>query len=309
MKKSAIIAITVVIILIITGLIIFNLIKHYTSDEYQLGKIGYNEKEVSVLLKTDEKTINKALIKYDQDLISLTKQKYFLWKNYNTYKEYITKLDKANKDIDYMDIVTKVNVKSNYEPYTHTKKTNMKKGNAIMVNKYNSLPSKYAPTDIVKVSNWYAYGEANIRTEVYEAYKEMFSAAKDAGYTIIINSGYRTYEYQEKVYNQYKDDKGEEYADSYAARPDYSEHQTGLALDVIAPGTAGKDFENTDHFKWLQKNAYKYGFILRYPKDKEKITGYAYESWHYRYLGKDLAKKVYKSDLTYDEYYAYYLDK
>ena len=112
-----------------------------------------------------------------------------------------------------------------------------------------------------------------------------------------------------KIYDEYKDLKGEEYADEYAARPDYSEHQSGLALDIITYGASGETFDTTDAFKWLQKNAHKYGFILRYPKDKEDITGYAYESWHYRYLGKDLATKVKKSGLTYDEYYAYYLDK
>jgi LAS superfamily LD-carboxypeptidase LdcB len=69
------------------------------------------------------------------------------------------------------------------------------------------------------------------------------------------------------------------------------------------------DFENTDEFKWLQKNAYKYGFILRYPKDKTDITGYDYESWHYRYVGKEVAQKIHELDITFDEYYAYYIDK
>ena len=185
----------------------------------------------------------------------------------------------------------------------------MKKDNAILVNKYYSLPEKYAPTDIVDVSNWYAFAGIKTRQVVLDAFKEMFNAAKEDGHTLIINSGYRTYDAQKKIYDEYKDLKGEEYADEYAARPDYSEHQSGLALDIITYGASGETFDTTDAFKWLQKNAHKYGFILRYPKDKEDITGYAYESWHYRYLGKDLATKVKKSGLTYDEYYAYYLDK
>ncbi len=308
-KKGPIIAVIIVIVIIILAVVSFKLYAHYTSNEYKLGELGYSEKEISTLLKSDDKVLDKALTKYDKDLIPLTKQKYFLWKNYNTYKEYITKQKKETNDIDYKEIVTMVNVNRNYEYYTHTKKTDMKKDNAILVNKYYSLPEKYAPTDIVDVSNWYAFDGIKTRQVVLDAFKEMFNAAKEDGYTLIINSGYRTYDAQKKVYDEYKDLKGEEYADEYAARPDYSEHQSGLALDIITYGASGETFDTTDAFKWLQKNAHKYGFILRYPKDKEDITGYAYESWHYRYLGKDLATKVKKSGLTYDEYYAYYLDK
>lgn len=309
-KKQAIIAliiIIIVIILIITGILLF---KHFTSNEYKLKQIGYNEKEITTLLKADDKVLDKALTSdYDENLIPLTEQKYFLWKNYNTYKKYIKDLAKETNTIDYEDVVTKVNVNRNYDYYTHTKDTDMDQGDAILVNKYYKLPEKYAPDDIVEVSNWYAYGTMSIRSEVYDAFKEMFNAAKEDGITLIINSGYRTYEYQNEVYEQYKDANGEEYADSYAARPDFSEHQTGLALDVITYGTSGEEFENTDAYKWLQEHANEYGFILRYPKGKEDITGYSYESWHYRYLGKKLATKVKNSGLTYDEYYAYYLDK
>ncbi|MFQ8643069.1 MAG: M15 family metallopeptidase [Oscillospiraceae bacterium] len=308
-KKGPIIAVIIVIVIIILAAVSFKLYAHYTSSEYKLGELGYSEKEISTLLKSNDKVLDKALTKYDKDLIPLTKQKYFLWKNYNTYKEYITKQKKETNDIDYKEIVTMVNVNRNYEYYTHTKKTDMKKDNAILVNKYYSLPEKYAPTDIVDVSNWYAFDGIKTRQVVLDAFKEMFNAAKEDGHTLIINSGYRTYDAQKKIYDEYKDLKGEEYADEYAARPDYSEHQSGLALDIITYGASGETFDTTDAFKWLQKNAHKYGFILRYPKDKEDITGYAYESWHYRYLGKDLATKVKKSGLTYDEYYAYYLDK
>lgn len=308
-KKEPIIALIVVVVIIILIIVGINIYKHFTSYEYKLEKIGYSEKEVNTLLKQDKKIIDKALTKYDKDLIPLTKEKYFIWKNYNKYKEYINQKSKETNDIDYKDIVTKVNVKRNYELYTHTEKTNMKKGNAVLVNKYYSLPEKYAPEKIVNVSNQHCYGEIQLNEEAYEAFKVMFNAAKKDDITLIINSGYRTYDYQKTVYDQYKTWYDQEYADNYAARPDFSEHQTGLALDIITYKTSGKDFENTDAFKWLSKNAHKYGFILRYPKDKEDITGYSYESWHYRYLGKDLAAKVKKSGLTYDEYYAYYLDK
>lgn len=309
-KKNAIIGLGAIIILITLIIISICLYKHFTSIEYKLSKIGYNESEINTLLKKDEKTQKQALEnKYNKHLIPLTKEKYFMWKNYNAYNKYIKKVLETTNEINYKDIVTKVNTKTNYDYYTHTQKTNMKKGNSILVNKYFSLPDKYAPTDIVTVSNWYSYGTITIKSEVYEAFKNMFNAAKKENITLIINSGYRTYENQKQVYDYYKNINGEEYADGYAARPDFSEHQTGLSIDVITYGTAGKDFDKTDAFKWLQEHAHEYGFILRYPKGKEEITGYAYESWHYRYLGKDLAQKVKKSGLTYDEYYAYYLDK
>ncbi|MBQ9011305.1 MAG: M15 family metallopeptidase [Bacilli bacterium] len=309
LKKGPIIILIIFIIIIILVIAGIKLYTHYTSNEYKLEKLGYSEKEINILLKKDDKILKKALTKYDEYLIPLTNQKYFLWKNYKTYKEYINKLQKETNNIDYKKVITNVNTKRNYDFYTHTVKTNMDKGNAILVNKYYSLPEAYAPKDIVNVSNQHSYGTVQIKSEVYDAFKEMFNAAKKENITLIINSGYRDYASQEKVYNQYKETKGEEYADSIAARPDFSEHQTGLALDIITYGASGTTFDTTDAFKWLDKNANKYGFILRYPKNQEDITGYSYESWHFRYIGKNLASKVKQSNLTYDEYYAYYIEE
>ena len=101
---------------------------------------------------------------------------------------------------------------------------------------------------------------------------------------------------------------GEDYANTVSAKPGFSEHQTGLAMDILTPGIEMSEFKNTKASDWLKDNGYKYGFILRYPEDKTYITGYAFESWHYRYLSKEIAKKVYNEGITYDEYYAFYLD-
>lgn len=286
-----------------------SLYKHYNSLEYKLGKIGYSEKEILIIAKMDKKYIDYALTnKYDRYLIPLTSQKYFIWKNYDTYKKYMNKEYKGTK-IDYDTVITRVNTKTVYDAYTHTSVTNMDLGYGILVNKYYSLPEKYAPDDIEQMNAVYAYPNNSIRKEVYEAFKEMSKAAKSDGHTLIVNSSYRSYEEQKEIYDNYRDKNGEEYADRYAARPNFSEHQTGLSLDIFSPGYGMKNFENSEAFKWLVENSYKYGFILRYPKDKQAITGYSYEAWHYRYIGKDLAKKVYESKLTFDEYYAYYLEK
>lgn len=307
-KKDAVIKLSIIILVIVLMFAGIKMFKHYTSYEYKLGKVGYSDDEISTLLKLDKKYSDYALKGYDKDLVPLAEQKYFIWKNYKDYVSYIKNTYK-NEKIDYKNTVTKVNTKTNYDAYTHTSVTNMDKGYAILVNKYYSLPENYAPDDITEMSNQYAYPNNSIKAEVYEAFKEMSKKAKESNITLIVNSSYRPYEDQKEIYDDYADNNGKEYADKYAARPSFSEHQTGLALDIFTPGAGMKNFENTDAFKWLADNSYKYGFILRYPKDKEDITKYAYESWHYRYLGKDLATKVYKSGLTFDEYYAYYLDK
>ena len=308
-KKGPIIILICVPFVVILVVFLINLYRYHNSLEYKLGEIGYNENEINIISKMDNNYIDYALKnEYDKYLIPLTSEKYFVWKKYDDYVSYIKKGYKGKK-IDYFDVVLRVNTKTMYDYYTHTSQTNMDLGLGILVNKYYSLPDKYAPDDVVPMSNLYAYPDNSIRSEVYDAFKEMCKAANGDGVTLIVNSSYRDYETQKEIYEDYKDKNGEEYADKYAARPNFSEHQTGLSLDIFSPGYGMKTFENSPAFAWLASNSYKYGFILRYPKDKEGITGYSYEAWHYRYLGKDLATKVFESGLTFDEYYAYYLDK
>ena len=124
--------------------------------------------------------------------------------------------------------------------------------------------------------------------------------AKKEGLTLVANSTFRTYATQEKTYNYYKTNKGSAYADSYAARPGHSEHQTGLAIDISTLNSTSENFEDTPEFNWLIDNAYKYGFILRYPENKEHLTGFDYESWHYRFVGLDVAKKIHEENITFD---------
>jgi len=309
LKKGPVIVLICVPFIIILLVFLINFYNYHNSLEYKLGEIGYSENEILTISKMEDKYQKYALNNvYDKYLIPLTSQKYFVWKKYKEYVSYIKKGYKGKK-IDYNDVIVKVNTKTMYEYYTHTSETNMNLGYGILVNKYYSLPDKYAPDDIVSMSSQYAYPDNSIRGEVYDAFKEMCKAANADGITLIVNSSYRDFESQKEIYEDYKDKNGIEYADKYAARPNFSEHQTGLSLDIFSPGYGMKTFENSKAFEWLSSNSYKYGFILRYPKDKESITGYSYESWHYRYLGKELAKKVYDSSLTFDEYYAYYLDK
>ena len=132
----------------------------------------------------------------------------------------------------------------------------------------------------------------------------MSKDAKEVGLNIIAVSTYRSYFYQQELYNNYVKTMGEKKALLASAKPGHSEHQTGLALDVMGSNGDYNKFENTPEFKWMRHNAYKYGFILRYPKGKEHITGFKYEPWHYRYVGKKIAKEIYENNITLEEYKA-----
>ena len=130
----------------------------------------------------------------------------------------------------------------------------------------------------------------------------MQADAQSIGLNLYISSGFRSYTYQENLYNNYVAQDGKEEADTYSARPGHSEHQTGLAFDL---NTIDDSFAYTEEGKWVQENCQKYGLILRYPKGKETQTGYQYESWHLRYVGKELAQKLYNNGnwITLEEYY------
>lgn len=170
----------------------------------------------------------------------------------------------------------------------------------LIVNKTYSLPENYTP----KNTNYKLQDRCVncLEKEVKEAYNEMKTDANSIGLNIWLASGYRSYSYQNTLYNNYVKRDGKEAADTYSARPGHSEHQTGLAFDL---NSVDDSFANTNEGKWIKDNCHLYGFIIRYPKGKEKITGYKYEPWHLRYVGKELAKKIYNNGewLTLEEYF------
>lgn len=155
----------------------------------------------------------------------------------------------------------------------------------LIANKTYSLPKSYAPGGLTSDAN--------------QAFTKLKSAAANENLNIWNQSGYRSYEDQERIYNNYVQRDGKDEADTYSARPGHSEHQTGLAIDL---NTIDMDFEKTAEFTWVSENCYKYGFIIRYPKGKESVTGYQYEPWHLRYLGVETATAVYNSGLCLEEY-------
>ena len=298
----AIIALIIVIAAIFGGIRYYNLINSYP---YKLEKAGYNEKEITTITKKlKENEIDQLLeMKYNKLYDDFINEKYFMFKHLKTYVDYYTE----DSDQTITHAVAMVNVGANKDHYTDVKKTDTSKDELILVNKYNQLPKDYAPEDLTDISVQYCYGDNEVSNEVYQKYISMYNAAKEEDLYLIITSAFRDYEFQDQLWNQYAKSQGEEWADSVAARAGHSEHQTGLTLDIVTYNSHMNDFENTDEFKWLQKHAHEYGFIMRYPKDKEDITGYDYESWHYRYVGVETATKIHELGITYDEYYAYYL--
>lgn len=299
--------IIIIIALLIGGTIgIKKYIDYRNSNEFKLKEIGYNEEEIKDITKLKNDQIKILLKKkYNRLNIKFIRQKYFIIDNLERYIKYYNN----HKDDKISHIVSMVNVSADYDYYDKDiiKKTDTSKKELMLVNKFNYLDENYAPDDIVKVSIQFSYGENEIKKEVYEKFRKMYNDAKKEDLTLIITSSYRDYNFQKKLWDSYANQKGDEWADSVSARAGYSEHQTGYTLDIVTYNANMSNFETTDEFKWLQANAYKYGFILRYPKDKEDITGYSYESWHYRYVGEETAKKIKELDITFDEYYAYFI--
>ena len=305
-KKGPIKFIVFVILFLVIGLSITKYIEYRNSYKFKFKKLGYNEEQIKKLETLTIKSKDYILtLKKNNYIVKLIDQKYFIEKNLKKYLDY----KKVGKK-DIKDTIAIVNVGSDNDWYTKTKKSKVELKELMLTNKYYHLDKSYNSDNMVKISNTYSYGNDQMLTsDTFEAFKEMWASAKAEGLTLIINSSYRSYEDQESVYEYYKATKGEEEADLIAAHPGFSEHQTGMAIDIQTYKSTGKTFENFDEFKWLEKNAYKYGFILRYPKDKEYLTGYEYESWHWRYVGKKAAKYIQENKITFDEYYAYFIEK
>lgn len=306
--KRRLIIFLFIIIISIVGIKSYKTYKYHQTYEYKLLEKNYTKEETDLLLeKLDKTRIEKLLTtEKNEKLINILNEKYFLIKNLDKYIAYSDK----NPEISLTEVIALVNVHRDQDYYENMEVADTSKGNTMLVNKYNALSKDYEVEDLKTISKTYSYGDnKKLNKEAYDAFISLADDAKKEGYTILIVSSYRTYQDQEDVWKDYKASFGTKKADAYAARAGSSEHETGLAIDVADYNDKNDKFEATESFKWMQTNAHKYGYILRYPKGKENITGYSYEAWHYRYVGIDTATKVYNEGITYDEYYEYYLKK
>lgn len=191
------------------------------------------------------------------------------------------------------------------EPYENTVTVSDLNSIYILVNKYSGLPEDYEPSDLVEVDSSGENENVHMRKVAAEAFEKMIAAAKKEGFILNACSAYRSYAYQVDLFDTGAANYGQDYADRYWTRPGYSEHQSGLSVDIRMDNDCSDldAVRNNPHYGWLLKNMHKYGFILRYPDDKEDKTKIAPESWHLRYVGKTLATYLYKNNLTLDEYY------
>ncbi|MEW8971867.1 MAG: M15 family metallopeptidase [Mesobacillus sp.] len=180
-----------------------------------------------------------------------------------------------------------------------------------LVNKIFGLPDNYIPGDLVRPNVPFSFGDAKLekslmRQEAATALEKMFAGARNDGIELAAVSGYRSYGRQETLFNAEVNKVGEEKALQAVARPGSSEHQTGLTMDISSKTNnfnLNEQFGKTKEGVWLAHNAHKYGFILRYPRGKEDLTGYMYEPWHFRYVGIKAATEIYENEWTLEEYF------
>lgn len=210
-----------------------------------------------------------------------------------------------NDNVENKDIVTRVNLNLDKPFYTDTKRIEKQDDMYALVNKYNYVDINYVPSNLKSLFNNSSIKMVDVAAD---AYKEFVEAAKKDGITLVGTTSYRSGSFQKQLYDSYVAKDGVEKADTYSARPGYSEHQLGYSVDLNDPNYKEKRISPSD-YEWIKNNCYKYGFIIRFPENKENITGYQHENWHLRYVGKDVAKKINDLNITFDEYYDLYIAK
>ena len=252
----------------------------------------YDDFDINTLITL----VNKDLLS-NESVIDILKDPYFIYDNLNDYLDYQDEFKEVRLLVEY------VNAKCHLTAYEDYEEADLSKGIQVLVNKYYYL-GDYEP-ETVTIDPRYGFS-GQLVPEAYEAFVKMFNDAQAQGIYFFINSPYRSFASQTRIYNSYLANDPQWLVDTYSARPGFSEHQLGLALDILSNGYDFGTFYASSAAAWLKDNAYKYGFILRYPADKVDITGYKYEPWHYRYVG-DIAEDVYQKGITYDEYYAKYI--
>lgn len=275
--------------------------------DYKLLSAGYSEEEVKVI--KDKFSNDKIDIllkeKYDKNVVSFIKEKYFIYNNLSKYMEY----KKKNKNDTYTHVVSIINTEADVEWLDNEKETDTSKGNLMLVNRLYGLSKDYEPEDIIDVPVSISYSGVKISKSILENIEELIEAGKEAGYTFVLSDGYRSYEAQKKMFESYKNSYGYEEADRNVARPGHSEYQTGISFQIVPYNKVFDKPRESTEYLWLKDNAYKYGFIFRYPEDKKDITLFDSYTWRLRYVGTDAASIIKNEKICFEEYYAYFVDK
>lgn len=286
---------------------------NFINNINKLLDLGYKNKDINTFYEKVPKSIDVITSnKYDKNIINYISLDYFKEENLDRYIKYDFIDTKSVYDTtilkekyNYEDTVTFVNAYLDKDYYSNDIPLSKEEASKldVIVNKYYKLDKDYEPEDLTIINSKFASGTQKLRKEAADKFEEMASDMLKENLKIYAGSTYRSYSYQEGLYNRYVKKDGFKEAETYSARAGYSEHQLGLAVDIVN-GKWNYLSEGDKEYTWLINNSYKYGFILRYPHESEYITGYVFEDWHFRYLGIELATKVHESKLTYDEYIA-----
>ena len=277
--------------------------EHLIQNINTLIKKGYSNSNISMILAhgsdRDVRDFAKRdKINYLEEFFSLP---YAKLRNYDRYVDYSNETGEDDETT-----VLAVNLDMDKEDYKDSIVVK-KFSTDMLVNKHRSLEKDYEPDDLVSIDSEYAADDTQKGARVaVNAFISMYEAAKNDGYDLVINSSYRSYQDQVDICDTYRDLYGENYVTNYVAKPGFSEHQTGLSFDI---GSRNSNvFAESEEYEWIQENAHKYGFIQRFPEKYEAVTGFRAEPWHYRYVGKKIAKYIYENDIPFEEYYAMFLD-
>ncbi|MDD8049006.1 MAG: M15 family metallopeptidase [Thomasclavelia sp.] len=288
--------------------VIKNVDKIFTSQQPKLKALGYSDKVIWDMIKTSSIDDLQSII--DNSLTAKQTAPYRKVKGYELsnmsayiekYKE-VKNYNYAVNIVNYPFLVGSASQTVN-EKYTITNSTDL----LALVKKGFYLPKSYEPKDLVTPDMPIAPDCENskLRKVASDALVKMYKAAKEEGYNLVLNSGYRSYETQQQTYKDFESKYGGQYAAEYVATPGASEHQTGLGVDLTSESVVNKQknvFGDTSEYKWVMKNAAKYGFICRFPEDKSDITGIEHEPWHFRYVGVKIAKEITDKGWTFEEY-------
>lgn len=273
-----------------------DMLERLTIDHYDaLRTIGYSQEEVKQILDLSE-----SLIQYFEshdlnlDWITMVQASNFSETHFERYMAYAQK----KPDLDVSMVLSMVNANRDYPLYTHIQAADPSKGVLVLVNKYYKLDSTYIP----KLAHANACGGFEMMPEAAASLNQLCIDMKDLNLNVTVSNTYRSYDTQVSIYNRYLEKDTQNVVDGFSARPGHSEHQAGLAVDFKTLTQDITYFESSDAYPWLKENAHTYGFIQRYTEENSNLTGYQAEAWHFRYVGVEVATKLYETKMTLEEY-------
>lgn len=272
------------------------------SNECKIYKLGYPIEDARTLVAVLSEEQEDSLIarqELDTIAIPVIRTRYFIPDNFDRYLAF-HKTDTTNTTLD--DIIALVNVGADQDRVTNSVPCDTSKGQLMLVNGRHYLDEHYTPDNLSTFNKNCCYENQKAQSAVVDAFVGLQQACEEqTDAHLMVNSAYRSYQDQIGTYK--RNDK------RYVAVPGYSEHQTGYAIDVTSLQHPEKwSFGKSKEGVWMREHCHEYGFIIRYPEKQSHLMGYSYEPWHMRYVGTDVAKRIHDEGITFDEYYAYYID-